>query len=351
MIDQGATIRIRPATVLDSEPMNVGAQGLAGHGAASLFFDGGTTVLRDRSLSSFPLADKHRGNAYRRCHPVGGTGRFGVKILGKSQFRVHAHNLALRYMDVNSESLIYVISDPLSNIHMDIDSIRRQNIKALEDTFETPADFAKAVGMAYAQYVNLRDGAKDSKTGKPRGMRKETAWRFEDVCNKPRGWLDQKHGEMEVGLSDQRRAREDTFEISVYGEGVSGSMGTGSELVDRETVIDSMRLTGDWFRQHLPGIKPENVSVISGRGNSMEPTFSDGDLLLIHTAIKAVDIDGIYALRAHNRLFIKTVRQRMDGSFEISSDNPSVKTVDVLNGGHDVEVVGRVVWAWNGKRL
>jgi hypothetical protein len=28
-----------------------------------------------------------------------------------------------------------------------------------------------------------------------------------------------------------------------------------------------------------------------------------------------------------------------------------VKTVDVLNGGHNVTVLGRVVWAWNGRKL
>lgn len=39
----------------------------------------------------------------------------------------------------------------------------------------------EAVGMSYAQYINLRDGAKDARSGKPRGMRKETAWRFENA--------------------------------------------------------------------------------------------------------------------------------------------------------------------------
>jgi hypothetical protein len=233
---------------------------------------------------------------------------------------------------------------------MDIDEIRRYNIQVLEDGYETPADFAKALGMSYAQYVNLRDGAKDSKTGTPRGMRKKTAWRFEDVCGKPRGWLDRMHKGTSGDFSKQlAKEPADTHEISIHG--IYGSMGPGTDLEERETVIDSIRLTGDWFRQNLPGIKPEHVSVISGRGNSMAPTFNDGDLLMIHTAIKAVDVDGVYALRANSRLYIKTVRQRMDGSFEISSDNPSVKTVDVLNGGHEVEVIGRVVWAWNGKRL
>ena len=76
---------------------------------------------------------------------------------------------------------------------MDIDEIRRTNIRALEVIAGSPKNTADRVGMTYAQYVNTRDGAKEAKTGKPRGMRKETAWRFEDAFGMPRGWLDTAH--------------------------------------------------------------------------------------------------------------------------------------------------------------
>lgn len=52
---------------------------------------------------------------------------------------------------------------------------------------------ANAIGMALTQFLNLRDGAKDSKTGVPRGMRKTTAWKIEDGARKERGWLDKDH--------------------------------------------------------------------------------------------------------------------------------------------------------------
>jgi hypothetical protein len=73
---------------------------------------------------------------------------------------------------------------------MDIDDIRRFNICALEKEAGTPKLAADRAGMSYAQYLNYRNGAKEAKTGKVRGMRKETAWRFEDAFMKPRGWLD-----------------------------------------------------------------------------------------------------------------------------------------------------------------
>lgn len=78
---------------------------------------------------------------------------------------------------------------------MDIDEIRRANIRQLEQIAGSKTAAADRVGMTYAQYLNYRNGAREQKTGKTRGMRKETAWRFEDAFGKPRGWLDTNHSQ------------------------------------------------------------------------------------------------------------------------------------------------------------
>lgn len=75
----------------------------------------------------------------------------------------------------------------------DIDEIRRDNLRFLEQECGGLAVAAAKVGMSPAQFANLRDGAKDSKTGKPRGMRKETARRIETSFDKAKGWLDIDH--------------------------------------------------------------------------------------------------------------------------------------------------------------
>lgn len=139
--------------------------------------------------------------------------------------------------------------------------------------------------------------------------------------------------------------------IQVSHLAISGSMGPGADLIEAEEVIERITLKREWLRKNIPGCNEDTLSIISGKGNSMSPTFNDGDLLLVDRSVHRVDVDGVYVLSAHDRLFIKSVRQRLDGSYEIYSDNPSVKTVDVLNGGHEVMIHGRVVWAWNGKKL
>lgn len=130
------------------------------------------------------------------------------------------------------------------------------------------------------------------------------------------------------------------------------SMGNGNNQNDVDIVIDMLSINRSWASKTLkPFTDLKNLAFIHAIGDSMHPTFNDGDVLMIDTGDKSITADKINVLQAHQRLFIKRVRQRLDGEFEISSDNPSVKTVDVLNGSHDVEILGRVVWVWNGRKL
>lgn len=73
----------------------------------------------------------------------------------------------------------------------DIDEIRRKAMLLLEKEVGGPVAAAAKVGWSsYTQWVNLRSGARDSKTGKRRGMRKETARKIEEAFGKQAGWLD-----------------------------------------------------------------------------------------------------------------------------------------------------------------
>lgn len=131
----------------------------------------------------------------------------------------------------------------------------------------------------------------------------------------------------------------------------AASMGGGIDLADEDVICGELTLTPQFVAEQLRPVRPGALRFIHGYGDSMAPTFNSGDVLLVDTDMRDVKIDGIYVLEAHGRLFIKRVRQRLDGSYEISSDNPTHKTVDTLNGDHQVEVKGRVVWAWNGRKL
>ena len=131
-----------------------------------------------------------------------------------------------------------------------------------------------------------------------------------------------------------------------------GSMGLGTDAMHDDVLIGSIALSPNWVTRRIRPTSLGALRFIHGHGDSMSPTYEDGDILLVDTGARdARSIDGVYVLEANQRIYIKRVRQRIDGQVEISSDNPTVKTVDVLNGGHNVTVLGRVVWAWNGRKL
>lgn len=132
----------------------------------------------------------------------------------------------------------------------------------------------------------------------------------------------------------------------------SGSMGFGSEMQHEDVLVGHIALSENWVTRRLQPSALGALRFIHAYGDSMSPTFEDGDILLVDTGIRdPKSIDGVYVMAANDRIYIKRVRQRMDKALEISSDNATVKTVDVLNGDHHIDILGRVVWCWNGRKL
>jgi len=82
----------------------------------------------------------------------------------------------------------------------------------------------------------------------------------------------------------------------------SASMGPGTEQHD-DVVVGRLTLSPSWISKTLkPLTKPENLRFIHGYGDSMEPTFVDGDILLVDAGAREVKVDGIYVLEANDRL-------------------------------------------------
>ena len=132
----------------------------------------------------------------------------------------------------------------------------------------------------------------------------------------------------------------------------AGSMGPGTEIQHDDVLVGHIALSEQWVARRLQPSSHGALRFIHAYGDSMAPTFEDGDVLLVDTGMRDPRaIDGVYVMAANDRVYIKRVRQRMDGVVEISSDNATVKTVDVLNGDHRIDILGRVIWAWNGRKL
>ena len=57
------------------------------------------------------------------------------------------------------------------------------------------------------------------------------------------------------------------------------------------------------------------------------------------------------ASRLTSRMLIRLTSQRLDGRFEVSSNNEAIKTSEILDGSQQISVLGRVVYRWNGRRF
>ncbi len=129
---------------------------------------------------------------------------------------------------------------------------------------------------------------------------------------------------------------------------VSAAAGAGA-FVEGEQVADHLLVRADWLRE-LVGYLPssDKVAIIQVRGDSMEPTLSPGDLILVErrTYTREELTDGIYVVRLEGALLVKRL-QFVPGGIALISDNERYERQVVS----DVDVIARVIYAWQGKRM
>lgn len=130
------------------------------------------------------------------------------------------------------------------------------------------------------------------------------------------------------------------------------SMGPGLQVPEHDDVVMRMNLNERWLRRNATFSNPDNLSLVTGVGDSMMPTFCDGDVLMVDRGVTDVKVDAVYVLALRDELYIKRLQRRPDGSLLMLSDNRSYEPYQIDNGERDsFRVLGRVVMTWNAKRL
>lgn len=133
---------------------------------------------------------------------------------------------------------------------------------------------------------------------------------------------------------------------------VEASMGHGMSQPDHENVIMNMVINESWLRRHANFSSPDNLALVTGIGDSMRPTFEDGDSLLVDRGVGDLKVDAIYVLALNDELFIKRIQRRPDGTFMMISDNKAYEPYHIKDAEREqFKVLGRVVMAWNSRRI
>ncbi len=130
---------------------------------------------------------------------------------------------------------------------------------------------------------------------------------------------------------------------------IGASAGAGS-LGGEERELAQFAFDPRWLRQL--SASPQNLAIIRVEGDSMVPTLSDGDDIMVDSSDGIERLrDGIYVLRRDDMLLVKRLTRGLRGQagrVTIISDNSAYPPEkDVPADG--LALVGRVVWA--GRRI
>ena len=121
------------------------------------------------------------------------------------------------------------------------------------------------------------------------------------------------------------------------------SAGNGAENGEAH-VSEMLAFRRDWLTRL--GVSPSNACLVKVRGESMQPTLHDGDLVLIDQSKTAIRSGRIYAFNDGGHSKVKRLDCMDDHTLIIRSDNPQFP-LDIRKGedANALKVIGEVVWS------
>lgn len=123
---------------------------------------------------------------------------------------------------------------------------------------------------------------------------------------------------------------------------VEVSAGNGTTAYGVTDPANHLAFRREWLLQR--GLHEQDLNIVTAKGDSMEPTISSKDTLLVDTS-KTNPRDGhIYVIRSGDVLWVKRVQRQIDGSLLLISDNTTYPPMPLMLSDHpDIQVIGQVV--------
>ena len=135
-------------------------------------------------------------------------------------------------------------------------------------------------------------------------------------------------------------------EVRIAHYDVRGAMGGGQAPQDYPEMLKDIRVSPSHLREI--GVEFEehyHLKVVTGWGQSMEPTIKHRDPLIVNINIREFVGDGIYLFVWDDLLYIKRLQGADEEHFEMISDNPRHK--DRLIRRDMTYIQARVLLVWN----
>lgn len=142
-------------------------------------------------------------------------------------------------------------------------------------------------------------------------------------------------------IGDLRPLTDEFVAIPRYDANLAAGAGAFNE---RAQILDHIPFTKEFLAKKLGRSNVDGLVMLEARGDSMEPTIGDGDLVLVDQADKNL-ADGILAFVHDDTAYVKRVRH-VPGGIEVISDNRADYPPYLLSGNRleEFRIIGRVRW-------
>lgn len=124
---------------------------------------------------------------------------------------------------------------------------------------------------------------------------------------------------------------------------VHAAAGVGA-LIESEYQIGTISIPCDLLHEY--GLGDKTSSIIFVNGDSMEPTLSDNDRLLVDIREQQHPVsNGVYVIRIDNAVYVKRLQWDIaNGLYDVMSDNPRYKTFQIDHtNGRNFKIIGRAI--------
>ncbi|MFK0640068.1 S24 family peptidase [Ochrobactrum sp. AP1BH01-1] len=150
-------------------------------------------------------------------------------------------------------------------------------------------------------------------------------------------WLINGEGEMSTVELPQLPQRVQATELEAKSEftltprfDVQASAGAGRVTIG-ENPLEYLAFQSTWLRSR--NINPAFARILTARGDSMEETIRDGDVLLVDASINRIRNNTIYLIVYGDMVLVKRVHGRLNGSLQLICANPRYPAEEVSGGG------------------
>lgn len=238
---------------------------------------------------------------------------------------------------------IHFLSDTLFNAGMkSIDDIRRGNLAFLAKENGGTSGLAAKLEKDPSQISQWINASKDSKTGKPRGMRRQSCKEIEDKLELGEGWMDRDHSFQ--APSDIRPAIADVhFNAEVHGaldrQRYVAIVGTGQGGADGYISIDDYP-PGQGDGQILSNSTDKAAYAIRVRGDSMRPRIRSGEYVIAEPSFEAQSGQDVVVRLKDGKAMVKELLFIADDEVRLGSVNDDVPPITVARD--QIESIHRI---------